>query len=164
MTRFRWRLAAVASALTLATLALVAVPAATTFAVGTDQLTWTGTMWRDARCGTEQQAFDVRLYRHTQYEGETYRLCASFTNFCWPPFGADSSDALACSLGLPNDTLNDKASSIKVVAVNGGSSCRVRLHEHKDYGGGALTYWDPVWVPSLVPWPNDALSSVRRVC
>lgn len=164
MNRLRWRISAVASALVLATLGVLAAGPSVTFAVGPGSLTWTGTLWKDARCGTVDQQFDVRLYRDVNYGGTQYRLCGAFEDFCWSPYGNDSSDALACGLGLPNGTLNDKPSSVKVIAVNGASSCRVRLHEHKDYGGAALTYWDPVWVPSLVPWPNDALSSVRRVC
>lgn len=163
MTRFRWRIAAIVSALVLIGPAIV-WNTHPTLAVGPGQMTWTGSIWRDPACGTPAATFDVRLFRHIDQGGTTWRLCSNYSDWCWAPYGNDSSDALACSLGLPNDTLNDKVSSLRVVSVLGGDSCRVRLHEHANYGGAALTYWDPATVDTLVPWPNDVLSSARRVC
>lgn len=158
----RWRIAAIASALVLATgILVVAAPAA---AAGAGSLEWTGTAWKDPDCGTSSAQFDVRLFRDTNYGGTLWRFCTAHTDLCWSPYGADSSDALLCGAGFDGDTANDYASSLKVKSVLGGTSCRAQLRTDPGYGGSALTYWDPADVPSLVPWPNDALSSLRRIC
>jgi len=159
----RWRIAATVSALVLATGMLV-VAAPITLAEGPGTMEWTGTIWRDPDCGSEAQQFDVRLFRDTNYGGTTWKFCTASANLCWNPHGSSSSDALLCGAGFDGGTVNDYPSSLKVKAVGGGTSCRVRLYVDPGYEGASLSYWDPVDVPSLVPWPNDALSSLRRVC
>jgi hypothetical protein len=52
---------------------------------------------------------------------------------------------------------------MKVRSIAGGSTCRVKLFEHANYGGGAIVEFDPVNRTSLFPY-NDAISSVKRVC
>jgi len=163
MKNRRWRIAAILSSMALVVPALLVNAGAVT-AAGSGSLTWTGSYWKDANCGLSTQQFEVRLFRHTNYAGTQWRLCTSFPDFCSSPYGYDSSAGLLCRNGFDGDTMNDYPSSFKVVSVGGGASCRVRIHEHINYGGAAVTYWDPVNVSSLVPWPNDALSSIRRLC
>jgi hypothetical protein len=164
MRRFKWRIAAILSGLALVVPALL-IDATPTIAIGSGTMTWTGGYWKDPVCGTSNAIFDVRLFRHTQYEGTMWRFCSNYNNLCHSPWGQDSSDALACELGVnANDTANDKASSLKVIDVKGGSNCRVRIHEHAGYSGFAITEWDWATYPSLVGLVNDQLSSLRRVC
>jgi hypothetical protein len=164
LSRYRWRIMAAISGALLA-VPLLAWHAGPVTASGTGTFIWTGTLWRDPLCGTSYQRFNVLLYRHTYYKGTTWRVCSDRPDFCSIPYGYDSADAITCRLGIAaNDTLNDKVSSLHVVWVGGADSCRVRLHEHANYRGGAMTYWGAAWAPTLVPWPTDKLSSVRRVC
>ena len=163
MNARRWRIAAIVSSLALLLPALL-VNAGPATAAGVGTLTWTGSFWRDPLCGTGSQQFEVRLFRDTNYNGTQWRLCSAYSDFCSSPYGVDSSPALLCRNGYDGSTMNDYASSMKIISVGGGASCRVRIHEHRNYGGAGTTDWDPVWYPSLVPWPNDILSSIRRVC
>lgn len=161
--RFRWRIAAVLSALIVTTGILT--QAAATLAVGSGSMDWTGTRWEDPVCDTAGEQFDVRLYRDINYGGTQWRVCASHSNFCWSPYGQDSpSSALCMSAGYDGETMNDYPSSIKVLAVNGGASCRVQLRDDAGYGGAQWVAYDPINDADLRPWPSDAWSSVRRVC
>ena len=160
--RFRWRIAAVLSGLLIASGILT--QSAATLAVGAGSMDWTGTRWEDPACDGANELFDVRLFRDASYGGTQWRVCSNYSNFCWSPYGQDSpSSALCLSAGYDGETMNDYASSMKVVAVNGGSTCRVRLFEHAGYAGGYLQEYDPVWRSSLFPY-NDAVSSIKRVC
>lgn len=123
------------------------------------------TYYRDPLCDGNDP-FIVDLWVDAGYQGIRYRFCSAYTDLCWVPFGSDSSSATLCdTIGLDAGTANDHASSIKVVAVNGGSTCRVKVYEHKDYGGVAWTTYDPLNDSDLGPvWPNDTFSSIKRVC
>jgi hypothetical protein len=161
--RARWRISALLSALVIATAILV--QAAPTMAVGTGSMTWTGSRWEDAACDSASEQFDVRMWRDTNYSGTQWRVCIAHASFCDSPYGNDSAPAALCrNGGFDGETMNDYPSSVKVIAVNGGASCRVRIHVHADYGGTALTEWDPINYSSLAPGFADAFSSVRRVC
>lgn len=162
MTRYRWRISALLSALVIATGLLV--QAGPTVAAGSGTMEWTGSRWEDPACDTANEQFDLRLFRDADYGGTQWRVCGAKANFCYSPHGADSSGALLCtSAGYDGDTMNDYPSSMKLVSIAGGASCRVQIKEHASYGGGGLVEWDPVNRPSLFPY-NDALSSARRVC
>jgi hypothetical protein len=161
---YRWRISALLSALVIATGILV--QAAPTLAVGTGSMVWTGSRYEDAACDSSSELFDVRLWRDANYSGTQWRMCLNHSNFCDSPFGNDSAPAALCrSAGLDGDTVNDYPSSIKVVSINGGSSCRVQLRDDAGYGGAAWTQWDPINDANLGPtWPNDTWSSIKRVC
>lgn len=160
--RVRWRLAALLSGLLIVTGILT--QSAATLAVGAGSMEWTGSRWEDPVCDTANEAFDVRLYRDVNYQGTQWRMCGSHVNFCHSPYGEDSpSSALCLSAGYDGETVNDCPSSAKVVAVNGGAACRVKMFEHASYGGGYLAKWDPVNIPNLFPY-SDALSSIKRDC
>jgi hypothetical protein len=163
LARYRWRIAAVLSSLVLASSMLV-ISGAATVAVGPGSMIAVSGGWRDGNCGTDQAIFDVRLFRDTNYNGTMWRFCSNYNDFCWVPYGNDSSDAASCALGWDAGTANDYASSAKFVSILGGASCYVELREHRNYQGGSYKQWDPVWVSSFVPWPNDVMSSIRRVC
>lgn len=164
MTRRRariWRLPVLLLVVMLATLAPVSVPVV---AAGSGTMEWTGSRWEDPVCDTANEQFDVRLFRDINYGGTQWRICGAKANFCWSPYGIDSpAGALCLNAGYDGETMNDYPSSMKVISINGGSSCRVKLHEHANYTGGAIVEYDPVNRSSLFPY-NDALSSARRVC
>jgi hypothetical protein len=123
------------------------------------------TYWRDPGCdGTDP--FVVDIWTDANYTGTRFRFCSAYENFCWVPFGSDSSAATLCeTIGLDSPTLNDRASSIKVVAVNGGATCRVQLRDDANYTGASWVAYDPMSDADLGPvWPNDTWSSIRRVC
>ena len=120
--------------------------------------------YRDPRCDDANRPFWVSLYRDTNYQGTRWDLCSGYTSFCFIPHGSDSSPASLCLAGFDGSTMNDYPSSVRFREINGGELCRVNIHEHANHGGAALRRYDPVNIPSLVPWPNDALSSIRREC
>jgi len=163
--RYAWRL-------TLSLLVVVsvsvglAVQGSATLAVGAGTFIKVGdNHFRDPACGTSNALFNVRTFQDTQYQGRRVDLCGTWSDFCNIPFGDESPSAVACrSFGVDQPTLNDVISSIKVMAVHGGELCRVVIHEHPNHAGGALRRYDPVDIPTLVPWPHDALSSITRVC
>lgn len=157
-----WRVPALLLALIVATLAPIA--GAPAVAAGQGQMEWTGSRWEDPACDTANELFDVRTFRHADFGGTEWRFCGSKQNLCWSPYGNDSPSAALClNAGFDGDTANDFISSYKVISIAGGSSCRVQLKEHAQYGGGGLVEWDPVNRASAFPY-NDAISSVRRVC
>lgn len=164
MTRSRariWRTPVLLLAVMLATLAPVSAPAT---AVGLGSMEWTGTRWQDPVCDTANETFDLRLFRHADYQGTEWRVCGSKINFCYSPYGIDSpAGALCLNAGYDGETMNDYPSSFKLISIAGGSSCRVVMYEHAGYGGGGLVEWDPVNRTSMFPY-NDAVSSARRVC
>ena len=161
--RWYWRVSAILSALVFATGALV-VSAPATLAVGAGSMDWNGTRWEDPVCDTASEVFDVSLYRDANYGGTEWRMCGAHQNFCWSPYGQDSvSSQLCVNGGFDGDTVNDYPSSMKIRSISGGSTCRVKLHEHASYGGGAIVEYDPVNLPSLFPY-NDAASSIKLVC
>lgn len=158
-----WRLPVFLLSVMLATSAIVAVPVN---AVGIGQFDQVSSnYYRDPNCGGTD-AFVVDIWTDAQYQGTRFRFCSPYTDFCWVPYGQDSSSAAMCdTFGVDVPTANDRASSIKVVAVNGGSSCRVKVYEHADYGGVAWTSYVPTQDSDLGPvWPNDVFSSIKRVC
>lgn len=144
-------------------LAALPITYTTTQAIGSYSLTWTGSYWKDANCGQAGERFEVRLFKDADYQGTQWRLCSDVPNFCYLPYGSGSSDALLCINGFDGATANDYPSSIKIISIGGGSTCRVKLFEHAGYQGGAIVEYDPVNRPSLFPY-NDAISSVKRVC
>jgi hypothetical protein len=161
--RARWRISALLSALVIATGILV--QAAPTMAVGTGTMEWTGSRWEDSACDSGSELFDVRFWRDSNYSGTQWRTCTHHSNFCMSPYGVDSPSAALClNAGYDGETMNDYPSSVKVVAVNGGTSCRVQIRVHANYGGSGLTEWDPINYPSLAPGFADAFSSIRRTC
>ena len=123
------------------------------------------TYYRDPACGGTD-AFVVDIWTDANYQGTRFRFCSAYSDFCWVPFGLDSSAAALCgTIGLDAPTANDRASSIKVVAVNGGATCRVQLRDDANYTGAQWVAYDPVNDSDLGPvWPNDTWSSIRRVC
>ena len=153
----------------VAALPLLVIPAllmstAMAEAAGQGTMIWTGTFWKDPACGTDDQKFRLDLFRDINYKGTKWRLCSDAPDLCWYPHGQNSSDSLLCQAGWDADTINDYPSSLKFLGVKGGDSCRVVLYEDPKYGGARVAYWDPIDVPDLRPWPNDAISSLRRVC
>lgn len=160
----RWRISALASGLVVATLALLGAAAITPVnAGGTGSMIDMGAYWKDPACGTAQQAFVVRIWADTGMTGESWKFCSDLKDFCWAPYGSQSSDALLCdTIGASGDTADDRSSSLRVSAVGGGAACAVAIYEGKNYTGARVKYWDATDVSSLVPWPNDALSSIRR--
>ena len=162
MKSYRWRISALFFATIIATTALVG--GASVIAAGAGQMIAVSGGFRDPNCGTSNAIFDVRLFRDTNYGGTMWRFCSNYNDFCWVPYGNDSSDAASCALGWDAGTANDYASSAKFVSILGGASCYVELREHRNYAGGQYRRWDPVWVSTFVPWPNDVISSVRRQC
>lgn len=160
---YRWRIASVFFALVIATTAFVG-GGSVVLAQGPGTMIAVSGGWRDPACGTENAIFDVRLFKDVGYEGTMWRFCSNYSDFCNSPYGSDSSDALLCANGYDGQTANDYASSAKFVAIYGGPSCYVELRENRNYQGGQYRRWDPVWVDSFVPWPNDVMSSIRRVC
>lgn len=164
LRRLRWRIAAVLSGLLVT--AGILTQSAATLAVGAGSMEWTGSRWEDPVCDTTGEQFDVRLYRDINYQGTQWRMCSGngHGNFCWSPYGQDSpSSALCLSAGYDGETVNDYPSSVKVVAVNGGSACRVKIFENAGQTGFALVYWDPVNVANLGVL-GDAASSIKRDC
>jgi hypothetical protein len=156
-----WRTPVLLLAVMLATLAPVSAPAT---AVGSGSMEWTGTRWQDPVCDTANETFDLRLFRHADYQGTEWRVCGSKINFCYSPYGIDSpAGALCLNAGYDGETMNDYPSSFKLISIAGGSSCRVQMKEHAGYTGGGLVEWDPVNRTSMFPY-NDAVSSARRVC
>lgn len=163
MKSHRWRVAAVLSAIVLATAALPYAPAV---AIGIGQMDKVSdTYYRDPNCGGTDP-FIVDIWTDAGYTGVRFRFCSNFSNFCWVPFGNDSSSAQLCdAFGIDVPTANDRASSIKVVAVNGGALCYVELRDDAGYHGTQWVAYDPRNDSDLGPvWPNDTWSSVRRVC
>lgn len=161
LTRYRWRIAAVASAVLLAATAL---PLAPTTAIGIGQMDKVSdTYYRDPACGGSDP-FIVDIWTDAGYQGTRFRFCSNHSNFCWSPFGNDSSSAQLCdAFGIDVPTANDRASSVKVVAVNGGSLCYVQFRDNADYTGAEWRAYDPKNDSDLGPvWPNDTWSSVRR--
>lgn len=163
LSRYRWRFTAALFAVILATTAAVG-GGSVVLAVGPGSMIAVSGGWKDPACGTSAAEFDVRLFRDTNYGGTMWRFCSAFSDFCWTPYGNDSSDAASCALGWDAGTANDYASSAKFVSILGGSSCWVELRENRNYTGGQYRQWDPIWVSLFVPWPNDVMSSIRRVC
>lgn len=162
MRRFKWRAFTMAWVLVLAALP---VTYSTTQAIGSYSLTWTGSYWKDANCGQAGERFEVRLFKDADYQGTQWRLCSDIPNFCYLPYGSGSSDALLCINGFDGATANDYPSSIKVISIEGGSTCRVQLRDDASYAGAAWTQWDPMNDANLGPvWPNDVWSSIRRLC
>ena len=164
MKSVRWRLAAVVCAIVIAT--GVVVQAGPGLSIGPGTFTKVSdTYYRDPACGGTDP-FVVDIWTDAGYQGVRFRFCSDQSDFCWVPFGNDSSAAAMCGVfGVDVPTANDRASSIKVVAVNGGSTCRVQLREHSNYGGAQWVAYDPVNDSDLGPvWPNDTWSSIRRVC
>ncbi len=133
-------------------------------ASGPGTMIWTGHYWKDPACGTDSQLFRLDLFRDINYGGTKWRFCSNAKDLCWWPHGQNSSDSLVCQAGWDADTVNDYPSSLKVLGVGGGDSCRIVLYDDPGYHGASVAYWDPVDVPDLRPWPNDAISSLRRVC
>jgi hypothetical protein len=165
MTRLRWRIAAVASALVFATTAIAVGGPVATLAAGPGQMVSTSYGWKDPACGTANATYQLRLFRDVDYQGTQWRFCSgAWTNLCWVPHGADSSAALLCSTGYDGSTANDYPSSAKLTALANAGDCRVEVHEHANHQGGRVAWWSLVNVPDLSPWPDDAISSVRRVC
>ena len=160
LRRFKWRAFTMAWVIVLAALPITYT---TTQAIGSYSLTWTGSYWKDANCGTAGERFEVRLFKDADYSGTQWRLCSDIPNFCYLPYGSGSSDALLCINGFDGATANDYASSFKLLSIEGGSTCRVKLFEDANYQGGAIVEFDPVNRTSLFPY-NDAISSVKRVC
>lgn len=165
MTRYRWRIRAVTALLVSLVMATgMLAQTVSVSAAGQGQMEWTGSRWEDPVCDTANELYDVRAFRDANYGGTQWRFCGSKPNLCWSPYGNDSlSSQLCVNGGYDGDTANDFISSYKVISINGGSSCRIQLKEHAQYGGGGLVEWDPVERTSAFPY-NDAISSVRRVC
>lgn len=132
-------------------------------AAGPGQMTWTGTFWKDPVCGTGNAQFKVDIFVNVNYGGTRYRFCTQTPDFCWSPFGADSSDALLCSLGNDASTANDKASSMRVLGVYGGPACRVITYEDSGYSRSLWAVWDPWDLPDMLPL-GDLMSSIKRRC
>jgi hypothetical protein len=165
MNRYRWRIRATSALLMSVIVATgILTQTAAVSAVGTGSMDWTGSRWEDPVCDTANEVFDVSIYRDASYGGTEWRLCGWHQNLCMSPYGQDSPSAALClNAGYDGETANDYASSMKVRSIAGGSTCRVKLFEHANYGGGAIVEFDPVNRTSLFPY-NDAISSVKRVC
>ena len=165
MTRrtLRHRLAAVFSGTILATMMLVA-GGASVGAAGPGTFIDMGSYYKDPACGTDAALFKARVYKDINYGGESWIFCTNWSDACWVPHGQDSSAALLCGNGFDGTTANDYGSSIKISAIHGGSSCSLRLYDDRLYGGAQWVQWDPINDADLRPWPNDAWSSIRRVC
>ncbi len=163
--RMRARVTGALVALMVATGLLVRAAPITAAGAGTMVWTTSGgvSFWKDPNCGNGNEPFHVRLFRDANYGGTQWRFCSDRADMCTAPFGADSAAAQLCYIGVDGDTVNDYPSSMKVIAVNGGASCRVLLKEHKNFGGAGLVEWDPVNRTSLFPY-NDAISSIKRDC
>ena len=165
MTRrtLRHRLAAVFSGTILATMMLVA-GGATTHAAGPGTFIDMGGYWKDPACGTDAMLFKARVWKDIDYQGESWVFCSNWSDLCFIPHGQDSSAALLCAQGFDGTTANDYGSSIKISAIHGGASCSLRLYDDRFYNGAQWVQWDPINDADLRPWPNDAWSSIRRVC
>ena len=146
MTRrtLRWRFAAFASGLVVATMVLVGAASVTPVnAGGSGQLIDMGGWWKDPWCGTSSEQFVIRVWKNTNFSGESWKFCTDYPDFCNAP---------------------DKASSFRVSAVRGGVTCEVQVYENKNYGGASWFAFNPGEQADLRPWPNDAFSSIRRTC
>lgn len=120
--------------------------------------------WRDPNCGPDAP-FVVRLFANTNYGYPRWDVCSAWTDFCDLPFGNDSAPALACrAFGIDGTTANDRVSSLRVMAVRGGDLCRVVISVNPNHTGWSLVEYDPVDIPSTIPWGQDVFSSIRRVC
>jgi hypothetical protein len=163
VTRYRWRLALVLlTALTLST-GLV-ITAGATVAAGPGTFDKIGDQhWRDPNCGSDSP-FNVRLFADVDYGYPRWDMCSAWTDFCHVPLGADSAAALLCrSFGIDDSTANDRVSSVRVMAVRGGESCRVVISVNPNHTGGGWTIYDPRDIPNAFPYA-DTLSSIRREC
>lgn len=165
MNRYRWRLRVTVALLVSLVIATgIVTQSGAVSAVGAGSMEWTGTRWEDPVCDTANEQFDLRLFRDANYGGTQWRVCGAKKNFCWSPYGIDSPPGALClNAGYDGETMNDYASSFKLVSIAGGSTCRVEMKQHANYGGGGLVEWDPVNRTSMFPY-NDEVSSARRVC
>lgn len=164
MTRYRWRLALVLiTALSMSTGLLITGSA--TIAAGPGTFDKIGDQhWRDPNCGPDSP-FNVRLFADTSYGYPRWDVCSGWTDLCNIPLGADSAAAILCrSFGIDDSTANDRVSSIRVMAVRGGASCRVVISVDPSHQGWSLVKYDPVDIPSTIPWGQDVFSSIKRVC
>lgn len=123
-----------------------------------------GSVWRDPACTQTPLSFDVRMYRDVNYQGTMWRVCSETYDFCHYP-SVDSAGQLACDFGISNwRSPNDKVSSMKVIHVYGGPSCRVTTFVNNWYSGQATVDWDPIAYSTLHPAYGDKLSSIRKTC
>jgi len=108
-----------------------------------------GGQWVDDVCGTSGQKFKIALFKHTNYQGPSVRVCHNYTaggggvvkeaNFCHIPMGTNSSllNALECQL-LPWVNMGvseDKISSVNIIGgVPNGKCIRLFMNPgHKSY-------------------------------
>jgi len=111
-----------------------------------------GGQWVDDRCGTSGQKFKVALFRHTNYRGDSVRVCHKWTkgtgadaesDWCQIPLGAASNigNAVSCYINpiLTNFVSSDEISSINLIGGFPNGKC-FRIFWDKNHGGPSLSF------------------------